>query len=307
MYSGEYARSRADQPAFIMAQTGEAITHAELEARSNRLAHFLRSVGLKRRDHYSIFMENNAHYVECCAAGERAGLYYTCINSFLTPEEVAYIVNNSESKVLIFSQEKRSVAPEALKHCPNVEVAIIVDASGDCETILNLHDATTAFPSTPIADESLGVAMLYSSGTTGRPKGIVRPLPEIPPAQPLPVYEFLSKLWRYRDGVVYLSTAPLYHSAPHVGVNLTIRIGGTAVIMERFDPERYLTLVETYRPSHTQLVPTMFSRMLKLPDEVRCDLTCSSLEVAAHSATPCCRSKEQMIDWWGIPVSILGT
>jgi acyl-CoA synthetase (AMP-forming)/AMP-acid ligase II len=122
MYSGEYARTRADQPAFIMAQTGEAITHAELEARSNRLAHFLRSVGLKRLDHYSIFMENNARYVECCAAGERAGLYYTCINSFLTPEEVTYIVNNSESKVLIFSQEKRSVATDALKNCPNVEV-----------------------------------------------------------------------------------------------------------------------------------------------------------------------------------------
>ena len=161
MYSGEYARSRANQPAFIMAQTGEAITHTELEARSNRLAHFLRSVGLKRLDHYSIFMENNARYVECCAAGERAGLYYTCINSFLTPEEVAYIVNNSESKVLIFSQEKRSVATEALKNCPNVEVAIIVDGPGDRQ-IFNLHDATTGFPSTPIPDESLGIAMLYS-------------------------------------------------------------------------------------------------------------------------------------------------
>jgi long-chain acyl-CoA synthetase len=156
-----------------MAQTGEAMTHAELEARSNRLAHFLRSVGLKRLDHYSIFMENNARYVECCAAGERAGLYYTCINSFLTPEEVTYIVNNSESKVLIFSQEKLSVATEALKNCPNVEVAIIVDAPGDRETILNLHDATTGFPSTPIADASLGAAMLYSSGSTGRPKAAV--------------------------------------------------------------------------------------------------------------------------------------
>ena len=300
MYSGEYARTRADQPAFIMAQTGEAITHAELEARSNRLAHFLRSVGLKRLDHYSIFMENNARYVECCAAGERAGLYYTCINSFLTPEEVTYIVNNSESKVLIFSQEKRSVATEALKNCPNVEVAIIVDGPGDRETILNLHDATTGFPSTPIADESLGVAMLYSSGTTGRPKGIVRPLPDVPPAQPLPVYEFLSKLWRYRDGIIYLSPAPLYHTAPHVGVNLAIRMGGTAVIMERFDPEHYLKLVETYRPSHSQLVPTMFSRMLKLPDEVRCRYDVSSLEVAVHAAAPCpVQVKEQMIDWWG--------
>ena len=169
-------------------------------------------------------MENHARYVECCAAGERAGLYYTCINSYLQPEEVAYLVNNSESKVLITSQGKRSVATEALKNCPNVEAAIIVDAPGDGETILNLDDATTAFPATPIADESLGIAMLYSSGTTGRPKGIIRPLPEIPPGQPLPVYEFLTKLWRYREGMVYLSPAPLYHSAPQVGGEPDIRM-----------------------------------------------------------------------------------
>ena len=184
--------------------------------------------------------------------------------------------------------------------CLRCEVAIIVDGPGDRETILNLHDATAGFPSTPIADESLGGAMLYSSGTTGRPKGIVRPLPEVPPAQPLPVYEFLSKLWRYRDGIIYLSPAPLYHSAPHVAVNLTIRMGGTAVIMERFDPEHYLQLVQTYRPSHSQLVPTMFSRMLKLPDEVRGRYDVSSLEVAVHGAAPCpVQVKEQMIDWWG--------
>src|SRR5271155_458683 len=121
MYSGEYARSRANQPAFIMAQTGEAITHTELEARSNRLAHFLRSVGLKRLDHYSIFMENNARYVECCAAGERAGLYYTCINSYLTADEVAYILDNSESKILITSASKREVALAAMAQCPRVE------------------------------------------------------------------------------------------------------------------------------------------------------------------------------------------
>src|ERR1700682_4817199 len=118
MYPGNHAKPRAHQAAFVMARSGEAFTYAELEARTNRLAHFLRSRALKRLDHYSIFMENNARYVECCAAGERAGLYYTCINSFLTPEEVTYIVNNSESKVLIFSQEKRSVATEALKNCP---------------------------------------------------------------------------------------------------------------------------------------------------------------------------------------------
>jgi hypothetical protein len=127
MYAGAHARSRAHQPAFVMAGDGEVVTYAELEDRSNRLAHFLRSVGLKRLDHYAILMENNSRYVECCAAGERSGLYFTCINSFLAPDEVAYIVNNSESKVLIFSEEKRAVAIEALKRCPNLELALVAD------------------------------------------------------------------------------------------------------------------------------------------------------------------------------------
>src|SRR3979411_1461804 len=113
MYPGTQAGPRAEQAAFIMAQSGETVTYAELEARTNRLAHYLRNRGLKRLDHFEVFMENNARYLECCGAGERAGLYFTCINSFLTAQELIYIVNNSESKVLIFSEEKRAVAIEA--------------------------------------------------------------------------------------------------------------------------------------------------------------------------------------------------
>ena len=196
MYSGVHAKARADQPAIIMAQTGEAITYAELEARSNRLAHFLRKRGLNRLDHYAILMENNARYVECCGAGERAGLYFTCINSYLTADEVAYIVNNSESKILITSQEKRETALKAIEQCPKVEMVLVVDGPGDGKRVLNLDEATKGLPDTPIADESLGTAMLYSSGTTGRPKGIVRPLAEQPPAKQLPMFDFIQRLWR---------------------------------------------------------------------------------------------------------------
>jgi long-chain acyl-CoA synthetase len=300
MYPGMHAKPKGDQPAFIMAQSGETVTYAELEARTNQLAHFLRSRGLKRLDHYAIFMENNARYLECCGAGERAGLYFTCVNSFLTPQELAYIVNNSESKVLIFSEEKRAIAIEALLQCPKVEVALVVNGRGDGNRILNFDDALASMSTTPIADESVGTAMLYSSGTTGQPKGIIRPLPEQPPSQQLPLFDFLQKLWRYREGLAYLSPAPLYHSAPQAAVNLVIRNGGTAIIMENFDPERYLQLVEKYRPTHSQLVPTMFSRMLKLPQAVRDRYDLSSLEVVIHAAAPCpAQVKEQMIDWWG--------
>ena len=300
MYPGKHAASRADQSAVIMAGTGETITYGELEARSNRLAHLLRARGLGRLDHYAIYMENNARYVECCAAGERAGLYYTCINSFLTPDELAYIVNNSQSKVLITSQAKRDVALAALAQCPAVELCLIVDGPGDGRKILSLDEATAGLPATPIADESLGTAMLYSSGTTGRPKGILRPLPVQPPAQQLPMFDFLQKLWHYREGMTYLSPAPLYHSAPQAAVNLTIRMGGTVVIMERFDAEAYLGLIGRHRITHSQLVPTMFSRLLKLPDEVRQRADLSSLEIAIHAAAPCpAQVKEQMIAWWG--------
>jgi long-chain acyl-CoA synthetase len=300
MYPGVHAKIRANQPAFVMAQTGVAVTYAELEQRTNRLAHFLRSRGLKRLDHYAIFMENNERYVESCGAGERAGLYFTCVNSFLTAGELAYIVNNSESRVLIVSEETRATALAAIGQRPKVEAVLVVDGSGDGERILNLDEATAGFPATPIADETIGTAMSYSSGTTGRPKGILRPLPDQPPSQQLPLFDFLQKLWRYREGLVYLSPAPLYHAAPQASVNLAIRNGGTAIIMERFDPEHYLQLVEKYKPTHSQLVPTMFSRMLKLPEGARLRYDLSSLEVVIHAAAPCpIQVKEQMIAWWG--------
>jgi long-chain acyl-CoA synthetase len=300
MYARKHAAQRSRQPAFIMAQTGEAVTYAELEARGNRLAHLLRSRGLQRLDHYAIFMENNARYIESCAAGERAGLYYTCVNSYLTPEELAYIVNNSESRVLITSQAKRDIAVAALKDCPKVELCLVVDGEGDSPQAQNLDRSTAAYPTTSIADESLGTPMLYSSGTTGRPKGILRPLPEQPPSQQLPLFDFLQRLWRYRDDMIYLSPAPLYHAAPQAAVSLAIRQGGTVIIMEHFDAERYLQLVHTYKVTHSQLVPTMFSRMLKLPDEVRRRYDLSSLEIAVHAAAPCpVQVKERMIEWWG--------
>jgi long-chain acyl-CoA synthetase len=300
MYPGVHATERATQPAIIMAQTGETITYAEFEARANRLAHLFRKHGLNRLDHYAIFMENNSRFVECCAAGERAGLYFTCINSYLTADEVAYIINNSQSRVLITSQDKRETALKALEQCPKIELVLVVNGPGDGKRVHNLDEAAGGFPATAIADESLGTAMLYSSGTTGRPKGIIRPLAEHPPAQQLPMFVFLQKLWRYRKGLVYLSPAPLYHSAPQAAINLVIRCGGTAIIMERFDPEHYLQLVEKYRPTHSQLVPTMFSRMLKLPEETRKRYDVSSLEVAIHAAAPCpVQVKEQMIAWWG--------
>src|ERR1700712_2191386 len=300
MYTGKHAHLRPLQPAFIMAATGEAVTYAELEARANRLAHLLRRRGLRRLDHYAIFMGDNGPYLESSPPGERRGLYYTCVNSYLTASEFAYIVNNSDSRILITSVAKLDVAREALKQCPRVELCIVVDGPTESDRIVNLQEATLGLPKTPISDECVGTAMLYSSGTTGRPKGILRPLPEQPPVQNLPIFDFLLKLWHSREGMVYLSPAPLYHSAPQAAVNLTIRSGGTVVIMESFDPERYLALIEQWGITHTQLVPTMFSRMLKLPPDVRKRHALSTLEIAIHAAAPCPAAvKDEMLKWWG--------
>lgn len=300
MYPGTHAAVRPHQPAFVMSETGEAVTFAELEARTNRLAHLFRAYGLDRLDHYAIFMENNARYIECCGGGARSGLYFTCVNSYLTAEELAYILDNSQSRLLITSESRRKVALAAMSLVPRVRLCLVVDGPGAGEQIRNLDDAVAGFPSTPIADEFLGQAMLYSSGTTGRPKGILRPMPEQAPGQELPLFAFLDKTWKYREGMVYLSPAPLYHAAPQAAVNLSVRRGATTIIMERFDPERYLELVEHYKVTHSQLVPTMFSRMLKLPETVRTRYDVSSLEVAVHAAAPCPGLvKQAMIDWWG--------
>jgi len=306
MYPAEYAVTHPDRPAFIMAGSGETVTYREFEERSNRLAHVLRSAGLQQYGHYSIFMENHPRFMEACGAGERTGAFYTAVNSYLTAEEAAYIINNSESTVLVTTAAKREVAFAALEHCPDVVLCLIADSPSDDGTVVHgtavrdLAAAASEHPATPIPDEKLGTPMLYSSGTTGRPKGILRDLPDVPPADLQPLFRFLIQLWKYREDMVYLSPAPLYHSAPLGAVSLTLRMGGTNVIMERFDPVEYLGLIEEYSITHSQLVPTMFSRMLKLPEEERDRYDLSSLEVAIHAAAPCpVKVKEQMIDWWG--------
>ena len=306
MYPGPYAQKFADRPAFIMATSGETVTYAELEARSNQLAHLLRGQGLQHAGHYAVFMENNSRYVEACVAGERSGLYYTCINGYLQADELAYILNNSESRLLVTSVDKLAVARQALADCPQVALCLVVGGGAAVEgttgaaRVTDYAAALAPFPTTPIADEALGTSMLYSSGTTGRPKGILRPLPANPPSEPLPLFNFLSKLWQCEEGMVYLSPAPLYHSAPLANVSLVIRHGGTVVIMEHFDALQYLALVERHRITHSQLVPTMFSRMLKLTEAERHRHDLSSLKIAVHAAAPCpAQVKEAMIDWWG--------
>ncbi|HEX9259766.1 MAG TPA: AMP-binding protein, partial [Acidimicrobiales bacterium] len=300
MYARDHALAHPDKPAIIMEPSGDVITFAELEARANRLAHLFRSRGLKRGDHVAFLLENNPRYLELMSAAERTGLYYTCINSYLTAEEVAYIVDDCDARIFIASKARREAAVGAAASTPKVELYLMVDADADDGPFVPYLPAVAGFPDTNVDDEQLGLAMLYSSGTTGRPKGILRPMPEGHPNDPLPLMQFVSNMFGFRAGMTYLSPAPIYHSAPQASLSATLRLGSTAVVMERFDPELYLQLVEKHRITNSQLVPTMFSRMLKLPDEVRLKYDVSSLECIVHAAAPCpVPVKEKMIEWWG--------
>ena len=300
MYARQHALDHPDQPAFIMATSGETVTFGEYEARSNQVAHFLRAAGLKRGDHISVFMENGLRLLEIEGGAERAGLYYTLINIYLAPDEVAYVVTNSRSRLLFSSAARRDVAEAAADQCPQLE-RMLMTGPGDPPAGWEPYEAAVAdFPRDPIPDESLGAAMLYSSGTTGRPKGVLRELPAAAPSDPLPVMDFVSAMFGFRPGMTYLNPAPLYHSAPQASVSASLRLGATTVVMEHFDAEQWLALAERHRVTNCQMVPVYFSRLLRLPEDVRGRYDTSSLECIVHAAAPCPEHvKRGMIDWLG--------
>jgi long-chain acyl-CoA synthetase len=303
VFARDYAEKTPDRPAIIMASTGTTLTFAEFEAAANQAAHLFRDQGLQRGDHVAFFIENNPRLLEVEGGAERIGLYFTCINSYLAPAEVAYIVNDCEARVVVSSDALARVAKELPALCPKVERWLMVDtdaADPAGDPWEPYEEVAARYPTEPVADEALGAAMLYSSGTTGQPKGILRPLPKRQPTEPLPLMAGIKILFGFREDMTYLSPAPLYHSAPQASVAAGMRLGATSVIMERFDARQFLELVERYRVTNSQMVPTMFSRLLKLPDDVRSAYDVSSLEAVVHAAAPCpVPVKEQMIEWWG--------
>ena len=300
MYPGQHARTTPDKPAQIMAGTGEVTTYRELDEAANRLAQLLYERGLREGDHISIFAENNRRYYEVYWAAMTSGLYFTTINRYLSPEEAAYLVNDSGSVVLITTEAMADTATKMLARIPGCPHRLMID--GTIEGFESYENAVAAMPSEPLARLSKGEVMLYSSGTTGRPKGILRPLTglTIDDASLSGIGMLEHHLLGMDENSVYLSPAPLYHSAPLMWSAGVHELGGTAVVMDRFDPERFLAFVEQYSVTESQLVPTMFIRMLKLPEDVRNRYDLSSLKMAVHAAAPCpVAVKERMIEWWG--------
>ncbi len=302
MYPGTYAAQTPDKAAAILAGTGEVLTYAELDARSNRLAQLLRAEGLRPGDHIAVFLENHIRYFEVAWAALRSGLYLTTVNRYLTGPEAAYIVDDCEARVLVSSRAVHEAASEIPEHAPGCGRFLVVDGppEGASDRFESYEQAVSAQPPKPLDDETLGEFMLYSSGTTGRPKGIARPLSGRPASGGLALGLTMKALFRGDADTVYLSPAPFYHSAP-IGFSTAVQsLGGTIVMLERFDALEALKALERYAVTHSQWVPTMFSRMLKLPEEERARFDLSAHRVAIHAAAPCPRKvKEEMFAWWG--------
>ena len=292
-----HAARTPDKPALIMAGSGRTISFAQLESGSNRGAQLLRRLGLRPADPIAVMMENHPLFFEVYWAAQRAGLYFTPISTHLTAEEAAYIANDCGARVLVASPSVAEAASRLPQLAPGVEHFLSI---GELPGYRSWQQEAAAMPDLPIADEVGGHNMMYSSGTTGRPKGVKVPFASNPITAIVPILQTFAGAFGYAQDTVYLSPAPMYHSAPLGFAPLVQRLGGTVVMMEKFDPEQFLACVERYQTTHTQVVPTMFVRMLKLPPEVRQRYDLSSMRCALHAAAPCpVPVKEAMIDWWG--------
>jgi len=300
MYPGAHAATTPDKPAVIMAGSGFTQTFAELDAAANRVSHLLRAAGVRPGDHVAICMENHDRYFEITWGCYYAGAVYTNCSSRLTSGELAYILNDSQAKVFFTSKYKADQAAEILPETPNVGLRLMLD--GTIDGYESYEAAVAAQPATPLPEQRYaGTDMLYSSGTTGKPKGVAREFVEAPlETTQTGVAGLMAMLFGATADMTYLSPAPLYHAAPLRFCLAAHQLGATVVTMEHFDPELYLQSLEKYGATHSQVVPTMFVRMLKLPDDVRAKYDVSSIQCVIHAAAPCpVPVKEQMIEWFG--------
>lgn len=299
MYPGTFAQKTPDKQAIVMADTGDSLTYGELEERSVRLAHVFHDAGLRRGGHVALLATNAPDVFVTYWASVRSGLYVTAVNHHLSADEAAYIVDDCGAEVLIVSADRAELARAVADRTPKVTRRLAW--GGAVEGFESYDDAVAAASPEPFADQPAGVDMLYSSGTTGRPKGILPALPERQVHEPgEPFLAVFGPLFGFDEHTVYYSPAPTYHAAPLRFGAMVLATGGTLVMTMGFDAEEALGVIHRFGVTHSQWVPTMFVRMLKLGDETLREFDVSSIEVAIHAAAPCpVDVKAKMMDWWG--------
>lgn len=298
-HPSEFARTHPNKIAYRMARSGDTLSFSELDRLANQGAQALRSLDVQQGDTIALLFENRLDFVSLCWAAQRSGVFYTAISHHLQTPEIAYIVKDSTAKVLVISDRFTKLLPDLREACPDVRIFV---SGADVDADMDWLKLQSTMPVHPIADPTVGADQLYSSGTTGQPKGISREYQPRPIDTVIPslMTVMCEKMAGMDASSIYLSPAPLYHAAPLRTSMMAVMLGGTAIIMESFDSEDFLALIKEHKVSHTQLVPTMFVRMLKLPADLRASYDVSSLATAFHAAAPCPKEiKAQMIDWWG--------
>ena len=302
MHPGVNGKKFPDKPAIVMLSSGKTVTHGELNDLSNQGAQLFRSLGLKPGDSIAFMLENHYLFFPIAFAAWRSGLRYTAISWRLQPAEVEYIVKDCEAKAFITSKFLEETAANLEEVLGGVKKFMLDGTSSGYDSY---EESIASMPEEPVEDECQGGSMLYSSGTTGRPKGIYRelqlnPLPYSQEEDDLGLGRVVEGIYGGDENTVYLSPAPLYHSAP-LGFNTGfLSLGGTSIVMEKFDPEAALKAIQDYKVTHSQWVPTMFVRFLKTDESLRSAYDLSSHKVAIHAAAPCpIEIKENMINWWG--------
>lgn len=301
MHPRIFASSHPNKPAMIMAETGEAISYGELEPIANQGAQFIRSLGIKNGDIIALWATNSIKFMEIYWAAQRAGIYICLLPTHLSPDDAAYILGNCGAKLLIISSEIKAArefidkGTSSLKYLEN-----IFSINSDLDQVEPWSSQIKSMPTTPITDEEAGFHLIYSSGTTGRPKGVKLPLIGGEVMTDTIWADRYEKIYNLTDKSVFLACAPLYHSAPILFVANTMRRGATIIIMKKFNDEGALKSIEKYKVTMSQMVPTMFIRMLRLPENTRLSYDVSSLEHVIHAAAPCPKDiKYKMMDWFG--------
>jgi fatty-acyl-CoA synthase len=299
----EYGHLRAiaghsgSRPAIITAADGTIVTFGDLDRRSTQLARVLDESGLGVGGHLALVMANDARFLEACWGALRSGRYCTPINPGSTVSELDYLVRDSSADLIIATADAAQRAREVAATVGEVRRVIAVD--GESAGVENYEAVLDAISAEPLAEETEGAMLLYSSGTTGRPKGIERPLSGMPPGTSNPLARYMERAQIGPDAV-FFSAAPLYHAAPVAWSLSTHRAGGCVVLPDRFDAEQMLVTIEKYHVTHAQLVPTMMLRLLRLPAQTRTRYDLSSLRRIVHAAAPCpAHVKRGMIEWFG--------
>ncbi|WP_197409593.1 acyl-CoA synthetase [Erythrobacter sp. YT30] len=298
MHPIAHAANKPDHPAVIMAGSGKQMTYGEMDEAANRYAQLLRARGLKADDAFAVLLENRIEYFTLVWGSQRAGTLLVPISTRLTAPEITYILKDCGAKLLITSHLFDGVLADIRRECPELEILLAGDDGEE-----SFDAALAAQPAEPIADQRAGLTMLYSSGTTGRPKGIRPAPPEDPDPQAMIPFLGLATMGAGMptDGsMIYLSPAPLYHAAPLAWCAAAQRLGGTLVVLEKFEPEAALAAIEKYKVTDSQWVPTHFVRFLKLDPAIRSKYDLSTHKRALHAAAPCpVPIKREMIEWWG--------